>query len=40
MKKKSLPMYGVGPIYVAVILVITIAFIILSNLEYIPKYYI
>ncbi len=36
MNKKHLPMYGVGPLYVATILVITIIGIILSHLNYIP----
>lgn len=36
--KKNLPMYGVGPIYVAVIMLITILFVVLSILNYIPKF--
>lgn len=36
--KDSLPMYGVGPLYVSVILIITIISIILTQLKYIPTY--
>lgn len=36
--KKSLPMYGVGPLYVSVILITTIIFVILSHINYIPSY--
>lgn len=36
--KKTLPMYGVGPLYVSVILITTIIFIILSSFNYIPSY--
>ena len=38
MKKKQMPMYGVGPLYVAIIMITTIIFIILSHLNHIPKY--
>lgn len=38
MNKKILPMYGVGPLYVSIILITTIVFIILSHLEYIPRF--
>ena len=36
--KKHLPMYGVGPLYVSIILITTIIFIFLSYLNYIPSY--
>ena len=36
--KKTLPMYGVGPIYVSVILIITIIFILFSQFGLIPDY--
>lgn len=36
--KKRLPMYGVGPLYVSIILVTTIIFVILSHLNYIQRY--
>ena len=36
--KKHLPMYGVGPLYVSIILLITIIFVILSHFNYIPSY--
>lgn len=36
--KKHLPMYGVGPLYVSIILITTIIFIFLSYLNYIPIY--
>lgn len=38
MNKDGLPMYGVGPLYVSIILVTTIIFIILSHFNYIPNY--
>lgn len=38
MNKKHLPMYGVGPLYVSVILVATIICVILSHFNYIPSY--
>ena len=38
MNKKHLPMYGVGPLYVSVILVVTIICVILSHFNYIPSY--
>ena len=36
--KKHLPMYGVGPLYVSIILITTIIFIFLSYLKFIPSY--
>ena len=36
--KNTLPMYGVGPIYVIVILITTFIFILLSLFGYIPNY--
>lgn len=36
--KKKLPMYGVGPLYVGVILITTIVFVVLSYFHYIPVY--
>jgi len=36
--KNTLPMYGVGPIYVSIILVTTIVSIILTHFGYIPNY--
>ena len=36
--KKNLPMYGVGPVYVIVILITTFIFILLSKFGYIPNY--
>jgi len=36
--KKHLPLFGVGPIYVGLILILTIVFIILSVKEIIPYY--
>lgn len=36
--KKHLPMYGVGPLYVSIILITTIIFIFLSYLNFIPSY--
>ena len=38
MNKKNLPMYGVGPLYVVIILITTIIFIALSNFNCIPSY--
>lgn len=38
MNKKTLPMYGVGPLYVFIILITTIIFIVLSHFKYIPSY--
>ena len=35
---KTLPMYGVGPIYVAVIMITAIVFSVLSHFDYIPSY--
>lgn len=34
----TLPMYGVGPIYVAVIMITTIVFSVLPHFDYIPSY--
>ena len=36
--KRNLPMYGVGPLYVFIILVTTIIFIVLSHFNCIPSY--
>lgn len=36
--KENLPMYGVGPLYVFIILITTIIFIVLSHFNYIPSY--
>ena len=36
--KKTLPMYGVGPLYVSIILITTIIFIILTHFNYIPSF--
>lgn len=38
MGKKHLPVYGVGPLYVSIILITTIIFVILSRFNYIPRY--
>lgn len=35
---KTLPMYGVGPIYAGIIMIITIVFSVLSHFDYIPFY--
>ncbi len=37
MEKKHLPMYGIGPIYVCIILFITALGIILTNMNVIPN---
>lgn len=38
MNKKALPIYGVGPLYVSVILITTIVFIALSHFNFILGY--
>lgn len=38
MNKKNLPMYGVGPLYVFIILITTIIFIVLSHFNCMPSY--